>query len=829
MNELSEFVSTGEPFSSLKAKVLLYKLFNSVDSMILILKKLYKREMNELEEISKKIKTKTRLELIPRMNDPHGLLARQFENKGEDADAIYSRTKYVYNLNEVKEENTVEVGNKMARLGEIKNVLEIPVPNGFCISIKYFDEVLSHNNLRNKKNDILLKVDFKDIANVNYVCNQTQALIVSTELPDYLHQIVSNEYTSVFKDTDRLLAIRSSAFGEDSDEYSFAGLHKSKLNVNKRKLINAVSEVYASFYSAQSVIYRHISGIREEDMPMSVGCIEMIDARVAGVLYTMDPMNKHEGMIIQSVKGLGDKLVDGSVKPFEIIVTEENKEINVSFKEEKYNTTDIDDSVLKSIQQDSKLHINEIVELYNYAKRIAQHFSKPQDIEWAVDESGKVFILQSRTLRISSTEEVDNTLEEILKSTEFEESIITKSAECASPGFSYGEVYKIEKVSDIENTPNGAVVVAKTNSLKLTTIIHKCSAIITEIGSTTGHLSIIARELKIPLLTNVENIFNLVSNGRQVSVFADYGIISDGLVLNDTAIRSMTENRDKMFLESPVFKIWSKLINSNLKLNLTDSELSIEKTDNILTIHDLVRYIHEASIQNMFNIKSTQGFENEKAHLLDIEIPIKLYVIDIGGGLSGNIDRLINLNQIKSKSLTALINGMLTPGIKWSGFVALDAKGFSEMVLGNIASTNNSNLAESTRSYCVVSSSYLNFFTQLGYHFSRVDALVSKKFNQNYVNLNFRGGAASEERKMRRIKAISQILEHYGFNTNFQNDEISARIKNIAQKDALELLSMIGLLMGAVRNVDAAMSSDRNIDVFVEEFLKGNPSPASMF
>ena len=87
-----------------------------------------------------------------------------------------------------------------------------------------------------------------------------------------------------------LISVRSSAVGEDDLHYSFAGLHYTALNVSKANLIDACFEVLISKYLPQSLVYRYLTGLQDIDMPMSIGCLQMIDSEVSGVLFTKDPL-----------------------------------------------------------------------------------------------------------------------------------------------------------------------------------------------------------------------------------------------------------------------------------------------------------------------------------------------------------------------------------------------------------------------------------------------------------------------------------------------------------------------------------------------------------
>ena len=110
-----------------------------------------------------------------------------------------------------------------------------------------------------------------------------------------------------------------------------------------------------------------------------------------------------------------------------------------------------------------------------------------------------------------------------------------------------------------------------------------------------------------------------------------------------------------------------------------------------------------------------------------------------------------------------------------------------------------------------------------------VVAIVTYISYSNYINFNFRGGAAEPIRKIRRAKIIAKILERLNFSVNHVTDNVFATIRKVPSESILNLLSEIGRLMGAVRNVDATLINDDYINEFVEAFLSGDPAPALRF
>ena len=215
---------------------------------------------------------------------------------------------------------------------------------------------------------------------------------------------------------------------------------------------------------------------------------------------------------------------------------------------------------------------------------------------------------------------------------------------------------------------------------------------------------------------------------------------------------------------------------------------------------------------------------------MKFEVPLNIYVINLGGGINSNVTgSSICADEILSKPFLSLMKGMTTPGIEWGGPLSIDAKGFLNIMMTNLSDPHKAERDIGSRSYALISDNYLNFFSRLGYHFSRLDALASNEINNNYINFHFRGGAADQIRKERRAKAITQILESLHFTVIHRGDTVISNIRKINEDDIHRLLELIGRLMGAVRNTDVTMLTDRHVDIFVEGFLHGDPAPVKRF
>jgi pyruvate, water dikinase len=745
---------------------------------------------------------------------------------------------YSYRVDEITLNYTREVGGKMSRLCEIHNKLLIPIPDGFCITSRFFEDFLLQGDLNQQIDKAISSIDFNDNTQIQQASQVIQALMVSSPIPQLIEKIILNNYEFLSgKYGDILLSVRSSAVGEDDLHYSFAGLHYTALNVSKANLIDACFEVLISKYLPQSLVYRYLTGLRDVDMPMSIGCLQMIDSKISGVLFTKDPLGRKDGIIIHAVRGLGNKVVDGSVTPQEFIVDAKTGSI-IQFTNgnQEYQTVPRDtdglreEKISEELLSEPCLDNNQLKQIVEYAQRIENYFSSPQDIEWTIDSSGKVFILQSRPLAVSVEEPDEETNKVPVEKHDIQEKLLLNAGLCASPGIGSGEVFLLNRFKDLVNFPKGGVLVIKKTSPELTRILHKASGVIADIGNTTGHLAIIARELGIPVIVNTLNATKVLSNGMMITVDASENKVYDGRVstlIDNYKPVSATQN---IFAKSPMHRIWQNISKLVIPLNLTDPGAPEFTPENCKTLHDITRFAHEFAMREMFSLYESAQYEDSHAYPLKFSVPLDIHVIDLGNGLT-NVQgkKVITPVNIISKPFLSLIKGMTSPGIRWAGPLPIDFKGLTNLLMSNIVDSSRSDRDLGSRSYAIISDSYMNFFSRLGYHFSRLDAYASDELNNNYINFNFRGGAADPIRRMRRAKIITKVLETLDFTVSHHGDHVLATIRKIPEASILEFLSEIGRLMGAVRNVDITLTSDENVNQFVEAFLSGDSAPALKF
>lgn len=198
-------------------------------------------------------------------------------------------------------------------------------------------------------------------------------------------------------------AVRSSAVGEDAAGASFAGIHESLLFVHPNDIPAAIEEVRASARSERALAYRREHGIPLDDTPMPVIVQQMIDARTSGVVFTANPTTQdvHE-LVISALFGLGEGLVSQGFDADTFVVQKADLAIAAEVAEKSEAIVRGEDGGTKRIAGDDpkarSLTDDQVRELAKTSIAIENAFGRPQDIEFAFDASGTLFILQTRPI-----------------------------------------------------------------------------------------------------------------------------------------------------------------------------------------------------------------------------------------------------------------------------------------------------------------------------------------------------------------------------------------------------------------------------------------------
>lgn len=315
-------------------------------------------------------------------------------------------------LAQCSKDSVAEVGGKNANLGEMLRH-GFPVPDGFALSVRAYRQAI--RPLEKYIRSHIEHLDPADIPSIRRASEAVRGRIRSAGMPEALKGEIRRHYCRLserYATADTPVAVRSSATAEDLPEASFAGQQDTYLWVRGvEKVIQAATDCWASLYSTRAIAYRLQHGFDHGEVAISAGVQQMVDARSAGVMFTVNPLNGDRSKIaIGGSWGLGEGVVGGNVNPDEWTVDKVIMEINrrdIARKTRMYVAASEDGQdrvVVTDVdlgRQDLPcLSDEEILALAKLGKMIERHYGTPQDIEWAIDRHlpfpERLFLLQAR-------------------------------------------------------------------------------------------------------------------------------------------------------------------------------------------------------------------------------------------------------------------------------------------------------------------------------------------------------------------------------------------------------------------------------------------------
>ena len=257
------------------------------------------------------------------------------------------------------------------------------VPDGFCLDTRSFRTALDGLPLTGSP-------------------EQVRSRISSAPMPESLRADVEQRYRALGDDVP--VAVRSSATAEDLDDASFAGQQDTYLHVvGFASVLDAVRRCWASGWTDRAVGYRRDRDIADAGVSVAVVVQRMVDAEVAGVMFTADPLTgTRTHCVVEANPGLGESVVSGSVDPDHWVVETSTGKVlteRVGTKQSRVIGLAGGGTRVEELTHVAPcLHPDQLAELARLGAEIEAAFGTPQDIEWAIAAGGRIWLTQSRAI-----------------------------------------------------------------------------------------------------------------------------------------------------------------------------------------------------------------------------------------------------------------------------------------------------------------------------------------------------------------------------------------------------------------------------------------------
>lgn len=730
---------------------------------------------------------------------------------------------WIVALDEIGEQHRNLVGGKAYQLARSVLGLGIPALAGFVVTTNGFRAFLAHNGLHEEIDRRLSRLDIDDRTALKETAEHLTGRILAGTLPEEVERALLGTFRNLQSKIREPLsvAVRSSAIAEDS-KLSFAGQYRTVLNVSESGLVDAYKQVIAGKYSERALLYRIRCGLGDDETAMAALVLEMVVARSSGVIYTRNlEQTTAETLSIHAVRGLGELLVAGRVSPDVLVMSRDPEPRLVAIRlggqdremvagrqggtrtmalaRDKFSSPCIDQA--------------EAFQLAAWGLKLEGFYGGPLDIEWCLDQAGQPLLLQVRPLRLEpeAGELPSCRLDDIPNR------VLFTGGECASGGFAVGPVFKLERESDIDRVPDGAILVTRHTSPHYVQVMEQVAGVVTQVGSPAGHLASVAREFRIPVLVNTGDATTALPDGAEVTLAADQRTIFAGRV---SELQEQACARRDPIDDSPYLRKLRYLVNFVSPLNLTDPLSPAFVPGKCRSLHDILRFCHEKAVQEMFATGDRRFAGKRGAYRLVSPVPMLCYVLDVGDGMdpAPGKKRQVRVENIFSIPFRALWQGLTHPDIHWSHVSHFNWADYDRIVMsGGIISADSAQFA----SYAVVSRDYLNLNLKFGYHFVILDSLCGESIKDNYILFRFTGGGADFYQRSLRAEFLRRVLDRFQFRVTVTGDLIDAQYQGAEAAAIEEKLERLGRLLGATRLLDMRLKDASMVDDCVEEFMQG--------
>jgi len=725
-------------------------------------------------------------------------------------------------LTELGAPSVDEAGGKAALLAEVKNKVGLPVPDGFVLTTEAYRQFCGIP-LWEQIRDALRSADLEDLEALQATAAGLQQLVLEQPLPRAV-EVAITERARWLDPQGQGLAVRSSAVGEGGElsRTTYAGQFLSLINVPPDQAVMAYRRLIAARFSERALSYRLSTGLLEVETPMAVLFLPVIRARASGIMYTRDPADpKRRSLWITATLGLGMEIASGRLPADLFVVSHQRpfavQERNLANKaaqiilEPGGGTTQA--PLERARAEAPSLADPDIQTLAAYGVALEEHFKGPQDVEWAVDEDGQCWILQTRPLSLVQAARTRT------KARSKAEPLLA-GGRTVYPGQVSGPAHLVESLRAITQTPQNAIVFLHRPSPEIVQVFPRIGGLVAEWGNLAGHAAALLREFRIPSVFMMTGAFERLQPGEPVSLDAVQGRVFPGTLFEGrVGLAALSDNRRA----TPASPISHRL----LTLNLLDPTAASFRPAGCQSAHDVLRFCHERAVEAMFDVNDLLIQKQVHAtRRLRTELPLNLFVLDVGGGLrlEDPEAREITPRQVVSRPFQALWRGISHPQVSWRRELPSKLSDFASVMAESFSSQASSTRALGEVSYLLVAEEYFNLNSRLAYHFSLVDACLSANPVNNHVSFRFAGGGATRQRRNLRARFLEACLTHYGFRVDRRGDLVNAWLKKAPAEETEAGLDMLGRLMACSNHLDMFMAGTEVMRWYVRQFLAGNYS-----
>ena len=724
-------------------------------------------------------------------------------------------------LEDVEQAHRGLTGDKAYNLSRVREALPEIVPPGFVLTTEAYWSFVNARGLFPTLLPILQELEaIRDQDLLRDRLATIQARIDEAPVPERIEREIVRQAGR--HPAGSRWAVRSSALGEDGT-FSFAGQFDSLLNVPEDGLVPAYRQVLRSRFRARAAVYRRTVGLREIDTPMAVLFLALVEARSAGVLYTRDPGDRQEDcMTIHAVWGLAAELVSGRAEADRFLLTRSEAracvEEHIARKTDRVVGDPSGGTRIEKLPGDragqASLDAEDRKQLWEAAHRLERVFDCPLDIEWVIDEGGRLWIVQARPLVLQGRPAEPASRAVGPEAPLLEDGITIQAGRASGPAV------LVKGARLPRRVPEGSILVVPAATPEIAALLPFIGGCISETGNPAGHAAALLREWSVPSLFGVEQALHRLAGEEVVGLDATNRRVHRGSPWPELARKKQAPPpaRKSAWASDPLCK-------RIFPLHLLDPSSPQFRPRGCSSLHDIVRLVHEKAVESMFELGDRlAGQTGRGSRQLKSDIPLNLMVLDLGEAIAGGAKgpKRVEPGEIDSVPFRAIWTGIADPGVSWAGRKVVSLKGFASVLVSSVATSGTGGRSMGDRNYVLVARDYMNMNLRLAYHYTMIDTLVGESAENNFVTFRFRGGAAQPGRRELRARFISDVLLRSRFAVDRRGDLVTAWLRRYPRPRCEQALAMLGRLMACSRQMDMLIENVNAAREYADRFLAGD-------
>ncbi|MBE6441791.1 MAG: phosphoenolpyruvate synthase [Desulfovibrio desulfuricans] len=715
-------------------------------------------------------------------------------------------------LRELRSGDTALVDPGTARVESLRAQFPDAVPQGFVITAAGCQHYFQSNGLQSEINRRIQAAGGLEPRSLSRLSRQLSELVEHTPLPEDLRAAVLDaveRLRAIYAGRAVQLLFRGRVWPPDAGEDCGVVLWGPpvSLHASNAAVLGAVLGTLARKQRSQALVYRRARGLTEIGTGVCITCMAVEEGCRGGIVQSRAPLRADSpDSYVYACDGLPQN-VEYATMPVDWV--------GVSHKEPHAITMRHHCNPEHPVLDD---------ETARRAAELAQAVEKaaacPQVLTWARTPSGRVLMLMARPMMSlpGGGEDADPTPPPA-PAAEQDAPPLLKGGFTVCPGRVSGPAWSARRWEDARRFPAGGILIVPDDSYIWGSLIDRAAGIVVERGFPGSRLASLAREFGKPALFGLQRATEVVENGRRVTLCAELRALFDGR--RDALLPRTPPGRDYM-PGSPVHRILQNASRRILPLTLEVDSVDF-KAANCATYHDIVRYCHERAVSAMFSLGSEKKHAPRRVKQLRDQVLKQFWVVNLSDGfVKTPAGPVIDVEDIASRPMLALWRGMNAH--PWQGPPPVDGKGFLSVLFEATANPNLDPAAQTAyfteKNYFLVSREYCSLHSRFGFHFVSVEARLSERVSENYLNFQLRGGAADIERRILRVRLVADILWEFGFAPVVRNDAVSATLKGLEPEEGEHLLAVAGYMTIHTRQLDMIMQDAAQVSARREEMLR---------